>query len=92
MEDQIASFTRNGISSPEPPRTFLDCKAVTLGDAMEGRFSGPKEIIMKLRVKWAVASAQPSKRVLVNSDGRNVRWVNYVDGVLAQRDICLASE
>ena len=49
-EDSMCSFT--------PPRALLAGKAATLGDALDGTPSGPKRILMKLRVNRGHASAQ----------------------------------
>ena len=43
--------TEYGLYIFEPPHTFLALKAVTLGDAMNGRPSRPGKLNMELHVK-----------------------------------------
>ena len=72
----------------EPPQTFPTSKAVTLGDARDGCLSSPKMIIIKLHVTWGCTSAQQLERVIVDSDGRNMHLLNYVDDVSGRCEVC----
>ena len=74
-----------------PPRTFRACKAVTLGDARDGTLSNPKKIITKLHVNWGRSSAQQIKRILVDSEGKNLHLLWRVDEASERRDVCRAS-
>ena len=51
-------YLADGLFRCEPPHTFSDSKAVTLGGAVYGRLPDPNKILMKLRVNWGHASAQ----------------------------------
>ena len=67
---------------------FSSCKALTLGDAMEGCLSDPEKITLKLRVNWGPASAQQLTKALVDSDANNMHSAHYVDEALEQSDVC----
>ena len=80
----------NGPYQFDPTRTSAACKAVTLGGAMDGCLSDPKEIITMLRENCGHASADLLRWVLVDSDWEDVHLANYVDAVLEQCEICRA--
>ena len=53
--------------------------------AKDGCLSDPKNTRMEFRGR---ASALQLKRVLADPGGGNMNWVNYVDEVLEQCDVC----
>ena len=68
-----------GLHRFDPPRTFPACKAVTLGDVLDGWLSDPKKTAIKLHVKWGHAPAQQLRRLLAASDGDNFHSLTCVD-------------
>ena len=68
-----------GLYHFEPPRTFAACKAKTLGDSGSCRLRDPKKIPMKPHAIWGYASAQQSKRVLVDLDADNMHLAARAD-------------
>ena len=61
-----------------------------LGGTRDGTLSDPKNVITKLHVNLDHASAQQMKRVLVDSDCRNLHLLRHIDGVLEHCEICRA--
>ena len=82
MGEFAPPFTGDGMCSFTAPRTFSARKGVAVGDARDGTLSDPEKIIMKLHGNWGRGSAQLVKRVIVDSDGDNLRLLRRVDGVL----------
>ena len=85
-------YAPGGLYRFEAPLTFTACKAVSLGDATDGYLADPKKIAMTLHVGWGRASAQLLKRVLVDSEGKNMHLRPRADEVLSQPEICQVFE
>ena len=85
-------YERGGLCRFEPPHTFPACEAGTLGGAVYGNLSVPKEVTVKLHVNWCHTSAQQWRRLLAGSNGDSMHLVNYVDEVLEQCEVCRAMD
>ena len=70
--------------------SFTACGAAALSDTRDVWPSDTEKIIMELSADWGHASAQRLKRVLVDSDGGDMRVANFVDGLLGRCLVCRA--
>ena len=80
----------NGSYQFDPPRTFSACKAVTLGDSLDGCSSDPKKIVVKLHLNRGHVSAHQFKWVSADSDGDNPHSLTCVDAYSGQCEVCRA--
>ena len=85
-------YTQDGLHHFETPLSFAACKAVTLEDAVGCILTDPEKIVLRLHVDWGHASAQQSKRVLVDSERNNAHLLTRAGEVLAQREVRPAFE
>ena len=85
-------FTEDGLLRFGPPRTFSANAAATLEGARDDSVSGPRQITMKLHVKWGHASARQPTRELVDSEGGNSHLAGNVDEVPEQCELRRAFE
>ena len=77
-----------GRRSDLPIHTALT--STTLGDALDGEESDPKEIVRKLHVKWGHASSQQLKRAMAEADGKTNSLIPLADDGVRECEICRA--
>ena len=58
------------VGSPRDTPIHTALTSPTLGEAVDGEKSDPREIVRKLHVNWGHASSQQLKRAMAEADGR----------------------
>ena len=75
------NLPEGGLNPPYAEDGLYQFEPRTLGDAMDGCPSDPKETIMKFHTNWGYTSEQQVERVLVYSGRDNMHLPTYVDEV-----------
>ena len=80
--------SKKHVDSPRDTPIHTALTSSTLGEAVDGEKSDPREIVRKLHVNWGHASSQQLKRAMAEADGRANSLTQYVDEVVSNCDVC----